>query len=78
MHGHKLENFWRSHQVPILDAESDPTSLKLVEEWLRSYRPQELFDEHGALIPELQATAPEGTRRSAGTGRSCERESDRL
>jgi xylulose-5-phosphate/fructose-6-phosphate phosphoketolase len=63
VHGHKLENFWRSHQVPILDADTDPTSLALVERWLRSYRPEELFDEHGTLIPELQAMAPEGERR---------------
>ena len=63
VHGHKVENFWRAHQVPVLDALTDPGSLAQVEGWLRSYRPEELFDEHGTLIPELQAMAPEGDRR---------------
>ncbi len=63
VHGHKLENFWRAHQVPITDPLTDPTSLALVESWLRSYKPEELFDEHGTLIPELQQMAPEGNRR---------------
>ncbi len=63
VHGHKLENFWRAHQVPITDPLTDPTSLALVESWLRSYKPEELFDEHGTLIPELQEMAPEGNRR---------------
>ncbi len=61
--GHKVENFWRAHQVPILDPLTNPTSLAQVESWLRSYRPEELFDEHGTLIPELQAMAPKGDRR---------------
>ena len=61
--GHKVEDFWRAHQVPILNVVNDPEHLKLLESWLRSYKPEELFDERGALIPELQAMAPEGTRR---------------
>ncbi len=63
VHGHKVENFWRAHQVPVLDPKTDATDLKLVEDWLRSYQPEKLFDEAGRLIPELQALAPEGMRR---------------
>ncbi|MGI4853259.1 MAG: phosphoketolase family protein [Janthinobacterium lividum] len=61
--GHKVEDFWRAHQVPVLDPETNPVNLKLVEDWLRSYRPEELFDENGKLRPDLQALAPTGTRR---------------
>ncbi len=63
VHGHKVENFWRAHQVPVLDPVTDGTSLKIVEDWMRSYKPEELFDAHGKLIPELQALAPVGARR---------------
>ncbi len=63
VHGHKVENFWRAHQMPILDPATDPTSLALVESWLRSYKPEELFDEHGTLRAELQEMAPKGERR---------------
>ncbi|MGI4830772.1 MAG: phosphoketolase, partial [Janthinobacterium lividum] len=63
VHGHKVENFWRAHQVPVLDPTTDATSLAIVENWLRSYKPEELFDEHGTLVPELQALAPDGERR---------------
>jgi len=61
--GHKVENFWRAHQVPVLDVKTNPEHLRLVEKWLRSYRPEELFDEKGSLIPELKAMAPVGDRR---------------
>jgi xylulose-5-phosphate/fructose-6-phosphate phosphoketolase len=61
--GHKVEGFWRSHQVPMADVRENPAHLRLLEEWLRSYRPEELFDESGRLIPELKALAPTGTRR---------------
>ncbi|MBF6568664.1 MAG: phosphoketolase family protein [Candidatus Binataceae bacterium] len=61
--GHKVEGFWRAHQVPITDVISNPAHLKLLESWLRSYRPEELFDEKGRLIPELRELAPTGTRR---------------
>jgi xylulose-5-phosphate/fructose-6-phosphate phosphoketolase len=61
--GHKVEDFWRAHQVPVLDPVTNAKSLALVESWLRSYRPEELFDEKGTLIPELQALVPKGTRR---------------
>jgi xylulose-5-phosphate/fructose-6-phosphate phosphoketolase len=61
--GHKLEGSWRAHQMPILDPVTNPAHLKLVENWMRSYKPEELFDETGALIPELKAMAPVGDRR---------------
>ncbi len=63
LHGKKLENFWRSHQVPLAAPNTDPEQLQLLEEWLRSYRPEELFDANGTLQPELQALSPQGTRR---------------
>jgi len=61
--GHKVEDFWRAHQVPVLDVQSNPEHLRIVEQWLRSYRPQELFDQHGTLVPELRALPPTGDRR---------------
>jgi xylulose-5-phosphate/fructose-6-phosphate phosphoketolase len=61
--GHRVEGFWRAHQVPVLDVKANPEHLKIVEEWMRSYRPEELFDEHGTLIPELRDLAPRGERR---------------
>ena len=61
--GHKVEGFWRAHQVPLAMVRENPAHLKLLDEWLRSYRPEELFDESGKLIPELKALAPTGTRR---------------
>jgi xylulose-5-phosphate/fructose-6-phosphate phosphoketolase len=61
--GHKLEGFWRSHQVPFADVRSNPAHLKVLEEWMRSYRPEQLFDDGGRLVPELRALAPKGPRR---------------
>jgi xylulose-5-phosphate/fructose-6-phosphate phosphoketolase len=61
--GHKVEGFWRAHQIPILDPKTNPENLKKLETWLRSYKPEELFDESGRLIEELQEMAPVGTRR---------------
>jgi xylulose-5-phosphate/fructose-6-phosphate phosphoketolase len=61
--GKQVEGTWRSHQVPLTRARDDPEHLRQLEEWLRSYRPEELFDERGALVPELQALAPDGERR---------------
>jgi xylulose-5-phosphate/fructose-6-phosphate phosphoketolase len=63
MKGHKLEGSWRSHQVPFADVRNNPGNLKVLEEWMRSYAPQELFDEGGTLRPELKALAPAGSRR---------------
>ncbi|MEN9520121.1 MAG: hypothetical protein RLZZ381_2709, partial [Cyanobacteriota bacterium] len=61
--GHKVEGFWRSHQVPMGGMHSNPEHVKLLETWMKSYRPEELFDEHGTLIPELKELAPVGLRR---------------
>jgi xylulose-5-phosphate/fructose-6-phosphate phosphoketolase len=61
--GHKLEGSWRAHQMPILDPVTNPAHLAMVEQWMRSYRPEELFDEHGTLVEELRAMAPRGHRR---------------
>jgi len=59
----KLEGFWRSHQVPLPAPRQDPVQLQLLENWLRSYRAEELFDDNGVLIPELRALSPQGDRR---------------
>ncbi|MFN7228516.1 MAG: phosphoketolase [Synechococcaceae cyanobacterium] len=59
----KLEGFWRAHQVPLPDPRHDPGQLRQLEDWLKSYRPWELFDANGSLIPELQELAPRGDRR---------------
>ncbi len=61
--GHKIEGSFRAHQVPILDAATNPAHLKILEEWFRSYRPQDHFDKNGALLPELRELAPKGERR---------------
>jgi xylulose-5-phosphate/fructose-6-phosphate phosphoketolase len=61
--GQKTEGSWRSHQVPFGELAEKPGHLQLLEQWLRSYRPEELFDAHGALKPELAALAPKGTWR---------------
>jgi xylulose-5-phosphate/fructose-6-phosphate phosphoketolase len=58
--GHKVEGSWRSHQVPFSDVRNDPAGLKLLEEWMRSYKPEELFDADGTLVPQLKALAPKG------------------
>ena len=60
--GQASEGTWRSHQVPIPEL-SKPEHLLLLEEWMHSYRPEELFDNDGTLIPQLRALAPQGTRR---------------
>ena len=60
--GHYLEGFWRAHQVP-LEIGSSESHLKVLEDWMRRYEPEKLFDETGRLIPELKALAPRGTRR---------------
>ena len=61
--GLKVEGFWRSHQVPITNPRGNPEHLRLLEEWMRGYRAEELFDSRGALLPDLQALAPQGRRR---------------
>ncbi len=61
--GLQIEGTFRAHQVPLSDPATHPEHLKLLEEWLRSYRPEELFDEQGKLKPELAELAPQGNRR---------------
>ena len=61
--GHKVEGFWRAHQVPMGAMHSNPEHVKLLEEWMKSYKPEELFDENGTLIPELKELAPTGNKR---------------
>ena len=61
--GKKIEGTFRSHQVPLAGLASNPGHLRMLEEWMRSYRPEELFDGNGRLIPELAELAPRGTRR---------------
>jgi xylulose-5-phosphate/fructose-6-phosphate phosphoketolase len=61
--GLPVEGSFRSHQVPIMDPATNPEHLKQLEEWLRSYRPEELFEESGALRPDLADLAPKGDRR---------------
>jgi xylulose-5-phosphate/fructose-6-phosphate phosphoketolase len=61
--GKPVEDTWRAHQVPVSDLEAKPEHLKILEDWMRSYRPEELFDENGRLIRELAELAPEGDRR---------------
>ncbi len=62
--GHKAEGSWRSHQVPFSDVRENPDSLKLLETWLKSYQPEELFDANGRLASRSCARwRPRGTRR---------------
>ena len=61
--GKPSEGSWRAHQIPIPVWDGKPGRLEELEAWLRSYHPEELFDEHGALIPRLQELAPKGDRR---------------
>jgi xylulose-5-phosphate/fructose-6-phosphate phosphoketolase len=64
--GVQVEGTWRAHQVPLAEVRRNDAHRAVLEEWLRSYRPDELFDERGAFIPELAAIAPEGERRMSG------------
>jgi xylulose-5-phosphate/fructose-6-phosphate phosphoketolase len=61
--GHKVEGLWRAHQVPLPEVNSNPTHLAQLKAWLRSYRPEELFDDAGQLNAELRELAPTGTKR---------------
>jgi xylulose-5-phosphate/fructose-6-phosphate phosphoketolase len=61
--GIQIEGTFRAHQVPITEVRSNPEHRKILEDWMKSYRPEELFDEHGALIGELAELAPTGPRR---------------
>ena len=61
--GLPAENSYRSHQAPLAELASNPEHLRQLEDWMRSYRPEELFDERGGLVPELAELAPRGERR---------------
>jgi len=61
--GKPVEGTWRAHQVPVADFVGHPEHLKILEDWLRSYKPEELFDQEGTLIQELKDLAPKGNRR---------------
>jgi len=61
--GLKTEGSWRSHQVPLANLAEDPSHLRLLEKWMKSYRPEELFDQAGKLIAQLAELAPKGNRR---------------
>jgi xylulose-5-phosphate/fructose-6-phosphate phosphoketolase len=61
--GHRLEGFWRAHQVPLPNVKKDPEQLQILEKWMRSQRPEQLFDGHGRFVDEFRELAPTGTRR---------------
>ena len=61
--GVQVEGTWRSHQVPLANLAKEPKHVKQLEDWMKSYKPEELFDEEGRLMPELRALAPAGNRR---------------
>ena len=61
--GIAIEGTFRAHQVPLTEVRTNPEHLRMLEEWMRSYRPEELFDECGALVGEVAALAPRGTQR---------------
>src|SRR5580765_8116304 len=65
--GLPVEDSWRSHQVPMTDVRDNPAHLQVLEDWLRSYEPHQLFDENGTLIAELADLAPKGERRMSAT-----------
>ena len=61
--GKKTEGSWRSHQVPMAEMASQPEHVALLHQWMSGYRPDELFDQNGKLLPELRELAPKGERR---------------
>jgi len=61
--GVEVEGTWRSHQVPLTETRTNAAHREMLEQWMRSYRPEELFDDSGRLLPELRALSPRGVRR---------------
>ncbi len=61
--GHRIEGSWRAHQVPVTEVRTNPERLALLERWMRSYRPEELFDAEGAPVAAIRELAPAGPRR---------------
>ncbi|MEA2721530.1 MAG: xylulose-5-phosphate/fructose-6-phosphate phosphoketolase, partial [Candidatus Eremiobacteraeota bacterium] len=68
--GHPVEGTFRAHQVPVADFKGHPEHLAILERWMRSYRPEELFDDDGALKPELRELAPRGEKRMGASTRA--------
>ena len=68
--GIAIEGTFRAHQVPLTEVRTNPAHLQILESWMRSYRPEELFDESGALVPEVAALAPAGTHRMSANPNS--------
>ncbi|MDP2795306.1 MAG: phosphoketolase family protein [Sulfurisoma sp.] len=67
VNGHQVEGSWRAHQVPMGDVKSKPENMARLEAWLKSYRPEELFDADGRLVAELKALAPRGHKRMSAS-----------
>ena len=65
--GVQVQGTFRAHQVPLSGLTENPEHLRMLEEWLRSYSPETLFDESGRLVPELRALAPDGDKRMSAT-----------
>ena len=65
--GHRLEGFWRAHQVPMADVKKNPAQLKILEKWMRAQKPEELFDANGKLVRELKELAPTGNHRMSAS-----------
>ena len=65
--GKKVEGFWRAHQVPVAECRENDEHRQILQEWMQSYHPDELFDDAGRLKPELQALAPQGDKRMGAT-----------
>src|SRR5208283_2291517 len=61
--GKRTEDYWRAHQVPMGEMHQNPEHVEILEEWMKRYKPEELFDETGRFKPELAELAPKGTRR---------------
>ena len=59
--GHRLEGFWRAHQVPLPNVKKDPEQLRILEAWMRSLKPENFFDDRGKLAAQFRELAPEGT-----------------
>jgi len=65
--GHRIEGFWRSHQVPLPDVKTKSEHLRILENWMRSLKPEELFDDRGRMLPELAGIMPSGRRRMSAS-----------
>src|SRR5262249_41125242 len=65
--GKRTEDSWRAHQVPMGGMHENPEHIRILEEWMKSYRPEQLFDERGSLKSELAVLAPKGERRMSAT-----------